>query len=65
MLWSCASRKDENAGKKPYWIPTRNKDGMTRHEEEVNHAKTNLSDQLYFEKDLDETKQLFGALKMM
>ena len=50
---------------KPYWIPKRNKDGMKRHEEEVNRAKTELSDQLYLEKDLDETKQLFGALKMM
>ena len=50
---------------KPYWIPKRNKDGMKRHEEEVNNAKTKLSDQLYFEQNLDETEQLFGALKMM
>ena len=50
---------------KPYWIPKRNKDGMKRHEEEVNDAKTELSDQLYFEQNLDETEQLFGALKMM
>ena len=49
---------------KPYWIPKRNKDGMKRHEEEVNDAKAKLSDQLYFEQGLDETKQLFGTLKM-
>ena len=51
---------------KPYWIPKRNKDGMKRHwEEEVNDAKAKLSDQLYFEQGLDETKQLLGALKMI
>ena len=37
-----------------------NKDGMKRHEEEINDAKAELSDQLYFEQDLDETKQLWG-----
>ena len=57
-------QEKRNQREKAYWIPKRNKDGMKKHEEEVNTVKTELAGQLYIAQDIDETCQFFEAMNL-
>ena len=57
-------QENRDQQEKPYWIPKRNKDGMRKHTKEANAEKNELSNQLYFEQDLDETQLLFRTLNL-
>ena len=57
-------QEKRNQREKAYWIPKRNKDGMKKHEEEVNAAKTELADQLSIAQGINEYCQFFEAINL-
>ena len=56
-------QEKRNQREESYWIPKRNKTGMRKHEEEANDVKNDL-DTRYFQEELDEMGNLFGAFKL-